>query len=100
MQYSSPKKKALFLFLLVSIFLGLWLLWLGIEVFLLQGNPLAHVEGQKAVIMAILAAMLFFTLLAGLILSTLLGNKRYSKYFSFYIGFLFMTLLTIKAIFG
>jgi len=50
--------------------------------------------------MATLAVILIVLLVAGLVISTMLGNKRYSRYFSVFIGVLFISLLMVRTIFG
>jgi len=99
-QYHSPKKKLLFWFLIVAIFLSLWLLWLGVDVYILRQDPLSHIDESRAVVMATLAVILIVLLVAGLVISTMLGNKRYSRYFSIFIGVLFISLLMVRSIFG
>jgi len=100
MHYHSPKKKLLFWFFIVAIFIFLWLLWLGVDVYILTKNPLSHIDGSRAIMMATLAVILIVLLVAGLVISTMLGNKRYSRYFSVFIGVLFISLLMVRTIFG
>jgi len=100
MAYHSPKKKALFWLLVLAIFIAIWLLWLGCDVYALSKNPLSHIDSAKAVKMALLAVILVVLLLACLVLATMLGNKRYSRYFSIFIGVLFISLLAVRSLFG
>jgi len=100
MAYHSPKKIALFWLFVLAIFIAIWLLWLGFDVYALSKNPLSHIESTKAVTMALLAVILVVLLLAGLVLATMLGNKRYSRYFSIFIGVLFISLLAVRSLFG
>ena len=99
-KYHSPKKLILFWLLIISIVLALWLLWLGIDSYLLTRDPLSHIESSKAIAMAIIAILLIVVMLAGLIISTMLGNKRYSRYFGVAIGVAFASLLAFRSIFG
>ena len=98
MHYSSPKKLLLFWLAVISIVLFLWLSWLGIDSYLLTRNPLATVEESRVFTMAILAIVLLFILLTGLVLATLLGNKRYSRYFSIFSAILLVSLLVIRSL--
>jgi len=98
--YHSPKKLILFWLLIASIVLALWLLWLGVDTYLLTRNPLSHIESSKAIAMAVIAVILIVLMLAGLIISTMLGNKRYSRYFGIAIGIAFASLLAFRSIFG
>ena len=98
--YHSPKKLILFWLLIVSIILALWLLWLGVDSYLLTRDPLSHIESSKAITMAIIAVFLIVAMLAGLVISTMLGNKRYSRYFGVAIGVAFASLLAFRSIFG
>ena len=98
--YRSPKKLLLFWLLIVSIILALWLLWLGFDTYMLTRDPLSHIESSKAIAMAIIAVILIVTMLAGLIISTMLGNKRYSRYFGVAIGVAFASLLAFRSVFG
>ncbi len=97
MNYKSNKKTYLFWALIVTLFIGFWLLWLGVDAYILTKDPLSHIESSKAILMAVLAFFLFVLLLSGLVLSTMIGNKRYSRYFSIYIGMLFLALLVIRS---
>lgn len=99
-KYHSPKKLILFYLLIASIILALWLLWLGIDSYLLTRDPLLHIESSKAIAMAIIAVVLIFSLVAGLVISTMLGNKRYSRYFGIAIGLAFASLLAFRSMFG
>ena len=98
MHYTSPKKALLFWLLVLSLILSLWLLWLGVDSYLLAQNPLASIEQNQVILMTILAIVLMFVLLAGLVLSTLLGNKRYSRYFSIFTAFLLVVLLIVRSL--
>ena len=98
--YHSPKKLILFWLLIVSIILALWLLWLGVDSYLLTRDPLSHIESSKAITMAIIAVFLIVAMLTGLVISTMLGNKRYSRYFGVAIGVTFASLLAFRSIFG
>ena len=98
--YHSPKKLILFWLLIVSIILALWLLWLGVDSYLLTRDPLSHIESSKAITMAIIAVFLIVAMLTGLVISTMLGNKRYSRYFGVAIGVVFASLLAFRSIFG
>ncbi len=98
--YQSPKKLILFWLLIVSIILAIWLLWLGVDSYLLTRDPLSHIESSKAIAMAIIAVILVVLLLAGLIISTMLSNKRYSRYFGIAIGIAFASLLAFRSIVG
>ena len=98
--YHSAKKLILFWLLIASIVLALWLLWLGVDSYLLTRDPLSHIESSKAIAMAIIAIILIVVMLAGLIISTMLGNKRYSRYFGIAIGLAFASLLAFRSIFG
>ena len=100
MEYISPKRKVLFFIRIATIILGIWLLWMGADTYLLTRNPLAHIQSQKAIAMAVVAVLLFVLLLGGLVLSTMIGNKRYSRYFSIFIGLLFVALLAVRSMFG
>jgi len=96
----SPKRKVLFFIRIATIILGIWLLWMGVDAYLLTRDPLAHIQSQKAITMAVVAVLLFVLLLAGLVLSTMLENRRYSRYFSIFIGLLFAALLAVRSLFG
>ncbi len=98
MNYSSPKKVILFWLLTLSVIMAIWLLWLGVDSYFLSQNPLQNISQDRAITMAILAIILFFFLLAGLVLATLLGNKRYSRYFSVFIGVLLLALLIVRSL--
>ena len=98
--YTSFKKLILFWLLIVSIVLALWLLWLGIDAYVLTRDPISHIESSKAIAMAIIAIVLIFSLVAGLIISTMLGNRRYSRYFGVAIGVAFASLITFRSMFG
>ncbi len=98
--YQSPKKIILFWLLIISIILAIWLLWLGVDTYFLTRDPLSHIDSTKAITMAIIAVILIVLLLAGLIISTLLSNKRYSRYFAISIGIAFIFLLALRSIVG
>lgn len=98
--YSSPKKFILFWLLIISILLSLWLLWLGVDAYLLTRDPLSHIESSKAIAMAVITVILIVLLLAGLVISTMIANKRYSRYFGVAIGIAFASLLAFRSILG
>jgi len=99
-KYRSSKKVILFWLLNAAIILALWLLWLGVDSYFLTRDPLSHLDSSKAITMAIIAVVLIFLLVAGLVISTMLGNKRYSRYFGVAIGVAFASLLAFRSIFG
>ena len=99
-KYHSPKKLILFWLLIISIILAIWLLWLGVDSYLLTRDPLSHIESSKAIAMAVIAVILIFSLVAGLVISTMLGNRRYSRYFGIAIGVAFASLLAFRSMFG
>jgi len=99
-KYHSPKKLILFWLLIISIILAIWLLWLGVDSYLLTRDPLSHIESSKAIAMAVIAVILIFSLVAGLVISTMLGNRRYSRYFGITIGVAFASLLAFRSMFG
>ena len=98
--YHSSKKLILFWLLIASIVLALWLLWLGVDSYLLTRDPLSQIESSKAIAMAVIAVILIFSLVAGLVISTMLGNRRYSRYFGITIGVAFASLLAFRSMFG
>jgi len=98
MNYSSPKKVILFWLLISSIILFLWLLWLGVDSYILTRNPLASLDENRVLTMAVLSVILMFVLLSGLVLAMLLGNKRYSRYFSIFTAVLLIALLIVRSL--
>lgn len=100
MKHISPKIKILLYIRIVTVVLGISLLWMGIDIYLITRDPLAQIESQNTIAMAIVVILLFVSLLSGLILSIMLEIRRYIRYFSIYIGLLLIMLVSIRSLFG
>jgi len=100
MEHISTKIKILFFIRIATVILGIWLLWMGVDVYLTTRDPLAQIESQRAITMVIVGIFLFVLLLSGLVLSVMIEIKRYIRYFSIYTALLLVALLTIKSFLG
>jgi hypothetical protein len=100
MKYISQKIKILFFIKIATIILGVWLLWMGVDVYLTVRDPLVQIESQRAITMVVVGIFLFILLLSGLVLSVMIEIKRYIRYFSIYIALLLIVLLMVKSLLG
>jgi len=96
----SPKIIFLFWNFVICIILYLWIITLGLQTFILPDQKPQTVPQEIVGLMFALYGILIFLTLAGLIVSTMIGNNRYSKNFGGFVMIIFLTIIIAKGIFG
>jgi hypothetical protein len=96
----SPKIVFLFWNFVICIILYLWIITIGIQTFILPEQKPLNMPQEIVGLMFALYGILIFLTVAGLIVSTMIGNSGYSKKFSGFVMIIFLTIITAKAIFG
>jgi hypothetical protein len=96
----SAKVQFLFWTAFFSIVLYLWIVAVGLQTFVLPDESPLHVPQNVIFLLFILYGLLSVAVLAGTIISTMINNKFYQKFFSIFIMMALATLLVTKSMFG
>jgi len=96
----SPKIVFLFWNSVVSTILYLWIITIALQTFILPDEKPLNVPQDIVTLMFALYGILIFLTLSGLIVSTMIGNNRYSKFFGGFVMVIFATIIAAKGIFG
>ena len=96
----SGKIQFLFWTFFFSILLYVWIVWIGVQVFVLPDEPIMELPQNYVALLFILYGFLVITTLAGTIISIMIGNKHYSNLFGTMIIIVFGTILASKGLFG
>jgi len=96
----SGKIQFLFWSFFFSILLYIWILWIGINTFILNGNTLMKLPSQEVALLFILYGLLSLLTLSGLVVSIMIGNTKYNRRFSAMVLIIFATIITAKGVFG
>ena len=96
----SAKVQFLFWTAFFSVVLYLWIVAVGLQTFVLPDEKPLHVPQNVIFLLFILYGLLSVAVLAGTIISTMINNKFYQKFFGIFMMLALATLLATKSMFG
>ena len=96
----SGKIQFLFWTAFFSVILYLWIVAVGVQTFVLPDEKPMVLPQNVIMLMFILYGLLAVSVLAGTIISTMINNKFYMKFFSIFMMVGLATLLTTRSMFG
>lgn len=96
----SGKIQFLFWTAFFSVILYLWIVTVGLQTFVLPDEKPIDLPADVIGLMFVLYGLLAVSVLAGTIISTMINNTFYTKFFSVMIMIGLVTLLVTKSIFG
>jgi hypothetical protein len=96
----SAKIQFLFWTALFSVLLYIWIITVGLQTFVLPDEKPIELPENVIGLMFILYGLLAVSLLIGTIVSTMINNKFYTKFFGTMMIIGLVTLLAAKGMFG
>lgn len=96
----SAKIQFLFWTAFFAVLLYLWIVAVGLQTFVLPDEKPMHLPQDVVLLMFVLYGLLSVAVLAGTIISMMINNKFYQKFFSIFIMLALATLLVTKSMFG
>lgn len=96
----SGKIQFLFWAAFFSVMLYLWIFVLGLQTFILPDEKPMELPENAVILMFILYGLLVLSALSGLIVSTIINNKFYTRFFGAMVIIVFATIIAAKGIFG
>jgi len=96
----SGKIQFLFWTAFFAVLLYLWIVTVGLQTFVLPDEKPMHLPQDTILLMFILYGLLAVTVVAGTIISTMINNSFYQKFFSIFVIVALVTLLATKSMFG
>lgn len=96
----SGKIQFLFWTAFFTVILYLWIVTVGLQTFVLPDEKPLHFSQDVVVLIFVLYGLLSVTVLAGTIISTMINNVFYQRFFSIFIVIALVTLLATKSMFG
>lgn len=96
----SGKVQFLFWTAFFSVMLYIWIVAVGLQTFVLPDEKPMYLPQDVVLLMFILYGILSLLVLAGTIISIMIDNTFYTKFFGIFIMLALLTLLLAKSIFG
>jgi len=96
----SGKIQFLFWTAFFSMILYLWIVTVGLQTFVLPDEKPMHLPQDVVLLMFVLFGLLALSIVAGTIISTMINNSFYQRFFSIFIIVSLVTLLATKSMFG
>jgi len=96
----SGKVQFLFWTAFFAVMLYLWIVTVGLQTFVLPDEKPIHLPQDTVLLMFILYGLLAVAVVAGTIISTMINNSFYQKFFSVFVIVSLATLLATKSMFG
>lgn len=96
----SGKIQFLFWTAFFSVILYIWIVSVGLQTFVLPDEKPLELPENVIFLMFILFGLLAVTVLAGTIISTMINNTFYTKFFGAMLIIGLVTLVAIRSIFG
>lgn len=96
----SGKVQFLFWTAFFAAVLYLWIVTVGLQTFVLPDEKPMHLPQDTVILMFILYGLLSVAVLVGTILSTMINNTFYQKFFGVFVMVALATLLSAKSMFG
>jgi len=96
----SGKVQFLFWTAFAVVLLYLWIVTVGLQTFVLPDEKPMHLPQDTVLLMFVLYGLLAVAVVAGTIISTMINNIFYQKFFSVFVIVALVTLLATKSMFG
>jgi hypothetical protein len=96
----SGKIQFLFWTAFFSVMLYIWLVTVGLQTFVLPDEKPLSVPQNVVLLMAVLFGLWAIGVLAGTIISTMINNRYYIKFFSIFMIMGLATLVATRSMFG
>lgn len=80
--------------------LYLWIMAVGLQTFVLPDQKPMELPQNVATLMFMLYAFLTIDLMVGIVVSTMIDNGFYQRYFAFFIILSFVSVIAAKSLFG
>lgn len=96
----SAKIQLLFWMAFFSVLLYLWIVSVGLQTFVLPDEKPIDISQNVVLMMFILYGLLAVVLVGGTIISTMINNHFYQKFFSIFVIVGLVTLIATKSVFG
>ena len=96
----SGKIQFLFWTAFFSVMLYIWIVTIGLQTFVLADEKPLELPQEVILLMFVLYGLLAVALVAGTIISTMINNRFYMKFFSIFMMVGLATLLTTRSMFG
>lgn len=96
----SGKIQLLFWTAFFSVLLYIWLITVGLQTFVLPDERPTSVPQNVVLLMAILFGLWTVAVLAGTIISSMINNRYYSRFFSIFMIVGLGTLVATRSMFG
>ncbi len=100
MYIRSGKVQFLFWTAFFTVMLYLWIVAVGLQTFVLPDEKPMHLPQDTVLLMFVLYGCLAVVLVAGTIISTMISNSFYQKFFSIFVFISLATIIVAKSIFG
>jgi hypothetical protein len=96
----SAKVQFLFWTAFFSVILYIWIVAVGLQTFVLPDEKPMELPHNTIILMFVLYGLLALAVLAGTVVSTMINNTYYSKFFGIFMMLSLATLLSAKSMFG
>ena len=96
----SGKIQFLFWTAFFSALLYIWLVTVGLQTFVLPDEKPMEIPQNVVMLMAVLFGLWAVSVLAGTIISTMINNRHYIKFFSIFMIVGLATLVATRSLFG
>ena len=96
----SGKVQFLFWTAFFSVVLYLWIVTVGLQTFVLPDEKPMHLPQETVLLMFVLYGLLAVAVVVGTIISTMINNNFYRKFFGVFVMVALATLLGAKSMFG
>ena len=96
----SGKIQFLFWTAFFSTMLYIWLVTVGLQTFVLPDEKPMEVPQNVVMLMAVLFGLWAVSIITGIIVSTMINNKYYTKFFSIFLIVGLATLVMTRSMFG
>ncbi len=96
----SGKIQFLFWTAFFSVLLYLWIVAVGLQTFVLPDEKPMHVPENVIILLFVLYGLLIMAVMAGTLVSVMINNSFYRKFFGMFIIVALGTMLLAKSMFG
>ena len=100
MMVRSGKIQFLFWASFFSVILYLWIVATGVQTFIMPDDKSLEIPQNAIILLFILYGLLVISTLSGLIVSTIVNNRFYTRFFGAMVMIVFATIIAAKGIFG
>ena len=96
----SAKIQFLFWTAFFAVLLYIWIVTVGLQTFVLPDEKLMELPQETVLLMFVLYGLLAVAVVAGTIVSIMINNAFYRKFFGVFVMVALATLLSTKSMFG